>query len=101
MDFIAERESATAKQIAGISLELIAKKDYDRKTKKLLKLGYSQTSKKFKFNKEGALIKILEIDKRKYTELGVIYKLEGFTIPTPKTYNKPKLTNSFKSGKEL
>ena len=46
MGFIAERESVTAKQIAAMSLELIANKDYDRIflnfTRKSLKLGHSR-----------------------------------------------------------
>ena len=37
IDFIAERESVTAKQIAAMSLELIANKDYDRKTSEFCK----------------------------------------------------------------
>ena len=85
IDFIAERESVTAKQIAAMSLELIANKDYDRKTsefcKKIVETGpFPETNHKLQFDKAAA--DILEIGKRKYTELRVICKPEGFTIPT-------------------
>ena len=90
IDFIAERESVTAKQIAAMSLELIANKEYDRKTsefcKKIVETGaFPETNHKLQFDKAAALMDILEIGKRKYTELRVICKPEGFTIPT---YNK-------------
>ena len=88
--FIAERESVTAKQIAAMSLELIANKDYDRKTSEVRKEiaeteVLAEKNCKLQFDKAAALIDILEIGKRKFTELRVICKPEGFTIPT---YNK-------------
>ena len=73
-----------------MALEFIANKDYDRKTsevcKEIAETGVlKETNFKLRFNKAAALMDILEIDKRKFTELRVICKPEGFTIPT---YNK-------------
>ena len=73
-----------------MSLELIAITDYDRKTseffKKIVETGSSpETNHKLQFDKAATLMDILEIGNRRYTELRVICKPEGFTIPT---YNK-------------
>ena len=70
-----------------MSLELIANKDYDRKTsevcKEIAETGVlAEKNCKLQLDKAAALMDILEIVKRKFTESRVICKPEGFTIPT-------------------
>ena len=45
--------------------------------------GIPETNHKLQIDKAAALMDILEIGKQKYTELRVICKPEGFTIPWP------------------
>ena len=68
-----------------MSLELIANKDYDRKTsevcKEIAETGVlAEKNCKLQLDKAAELMDILEIGKRKFTELRVICKPEGFTI---------------------
>ena len=87
--FIAGRESVDPKRIASMTLEIFANRDYDRKTseicKEIISTGnYAPSSCILNFDKAAALIDILEIGKRKYTELQLLCKPEGFIIPTYK-----------------
>ena len=85
--FIAGRESVDPKRIASMTLEIFANRD--RKTsgtcKEIISTGnYAPSSCILNFDKAAALIDILEIGKRKYTELRLLCKPEGFIIPTYK-----------------
>ena len=79
--FIAKRESVDAKKIATLSLEILANREYDRKTtkvcKEIISTGtFAPSNCMLAFDKAGALIDILEIGKWKYTQLRLICKPE-------------------------
>ena len=87
INFIAKRESVDAKKIATLSLEILAQREYDRKTtkvcKEIISTGtFAPSNCILVFDKAAALIDILEIGKRKYTQLRLICKPEGFIVPT-------------------
>ena len=66
-----------------MSLEIIANKEYDRKTsgvcREIVKAGFlAEMNSELQFDKAAALMDILEIGKRKYTELRVILQTRRF-----------------------
>ena len=87
INFIAKRESVDAKKIATLSLEILAQREYDRKSTKVCKEiistgAFAPSNCILVFDKAAALIDILEIGKRKYIQLRLICKPEGFIVPT-------------------